>query len=204
MKLRKFAFAAILCVGLSQTVGAAFAQQKIYIVDEAQIRRDSKIGKDITDKLGAIKTDGVDKLGLKKLSDEIKAEQDRLKPQTASLTKEALAANPTLKAQVEALAKKENEYLQKADYLNQNLDQQQNAAMIAFNAALQPAVNYVGKELGADLVLSASSTWYIKDAVNISAKVVARLDATTPSLASLQQTAQAASAAGKPPAPAPQ
>lgn len=191
MKLRNIAFAALLAVGAGQAAGVAFAQTKVFVVDEDAVRRDSKIGKDIAAKLGDIKNDGVTKLGLQKLGDEIKAEQDALKPQTESLTQEALNGNPTLKARVEALAKKQSEFLQKSDFLNSNLNQQNNAAMIAFTAALQPAVSYVAKEAGADVVLSSTSAWYVKDAINLSAKVVARLDATTPTLASLQQTAAA-------------
>jgi Skp family chaperone for outer membrane proteins len=198
MKLRYAALAALALAGLSQAAGA-FAQTKVFIVNEDVIRRDSKIGKDISNKLGAVKNDGVSKLGLTKLGEEIKAEQDALKPQTESLTKEALDKNPTLKARVEALAKKQNEYLQKADYLNQNLDQQQSAAMIAFSSALAPAVNYVAKEAGADVVLSSSSAWYVRDAIDLSTKVVSRLDATTPTLEALQAAAQAN--APKPAAP---
>lgn len=207
MKLRNAVFAALLLTGAMQTAGA-FAQTKVFVVDEEHVKRDSKIGKDIAAKLGAIKDDGVTKLGLKGLGDEIKTEQDALKPQTASLTKDALDKNPTLKARVDALAKKQSEFLQKSDYLNQNLEQQQNAAMVAFATALQPAVNYVAKEAGADVVLSSTSTWFVKDQIDLSAKVIARLDATTPSLEALQQTAEAAAAKNKPPgaapAPAPQ
>lgn len=199
MKLRNAAFVAALFLSLSQAVGVAYAQAKVFIIDETIIRRDSKIGKDITAKLGDIRTEGVTKLGLETLSTEIKTEQDALKPQTQSLTKEALNSNPTLKARVEALAKKQNEYLQKADFLNQNLEQQNNAAMIAFATALQPAVNYIAREAGADIVLSSTSTWYVGNSVDLSAKVIARLDATTPTLASLQQTA--AAQAPKPPTP---
>lgn len=195
MKLRKTAFLAALAITLSPIVSVAAAQTKVYVVNEDVVRRDSKIGKDIAAKLGSIQTDGVTKLGLQTLSQEIKTEQEALKPQTASLTQEALNANPTLKARVEALAKKQTEYLQKADFLNSKLDEQTNAAMVAFAAAVEPAVDYVAKEVGADVVLPASSTWYFKNTIDVSAKVIARLDATTPTLAALQTAAQAQQAA---------
>lgn len=191
MKLRNLAFAAALVVSFGQAVSVAVAQAKVFIIDEEVIRRDSKIGKDIASKLGAIQTDGVTKLGLQTLSQEIRTEQEALKPQTQSLTQDALNANPTLKARVEALAKKQNEYLQKADYLNSTLDEQTNAAMIAFAAAVEPAVDYVAKEMSADMILPASSTWYFKNTVDVSTRVIARLDATTPTLEALQTAAQA-------------
>jgi Skp family chaperone for outer membrane proteins len=206
MKIRNMAVAAALFVGLTQLVGAANAQTKIYVIDEAKVRAESKVGKDISDKLAGIKKEGVTKLGLDSLQSEIKTEDDALKPQVSSLSKEALAANATLKARVDALNKKKSEFMQKAEYLDQNLEQQQNAALQAFAQALQPAVEYVGKEAGADVVLSSSSTWYFKNAIDLSTKVVARLDATTPSLAALQAAAQAAgpaTGAGAAPAKAP-
>ena len=199
MKIRNMAVAAALLVGLCQLTGAANAQSKIFVVDEAKVRNESKVGQDIAAKLAGIKKEGVTKLGLDSLQTEIKTEDDALKPQISSLSKEALAANATLKARVDALNKKKSEFMQKAEYLDQNLEQQQNAAMGAFAQALQPAVEYVGKEAGADVVVSSASTWYFKNAVDLSTKVVARLDATTPSLAALQAAQPAPPAGGATP-----
>jgi Skp family chaperone for outer membrane proteins len=155
-------------------------------------------------RLGGIRDQGVEKLGLRSLQDQIKVEQDALRPQTQSLTKEALDKNPTLKAKVDALGKKTNEYLQKADILNSNLEQQSGALNMAFALVMEPAVSHVAKQVGADLVLSYASTWYVKDAVDISGKVIERLDATVPSLQALQTALQPAQPAGgaAPPAPA--
>jgi Skp family chaperone for outer membrane proteins len=186
MKIRNLAMIAAVFVGLSQIAGAAHAQAKVYVVNEDIVRRDSKIGKDIASKLGEIKNEGVTKLGLEKLQTEIKTEDDALKPQTQSLSREALAANPTLKARVEALNKKKTEYMQKAEALNSTLGQTNEAATIAFAQALGPAVDYVAKEAGADVVLSFSSTWYVREPIDLSKKIIARLDATMPSLAAFQ------------------
>lgn len=171
----------------------ASAQTKVYVIDEAKIRDGSKIGNDIRTKLGAIEQEGIEKLGLKTLSDQIKSESTRLQPQLQTIVGEdgqvaveSLEANPTLKSQVEALGQKQLELRQKSSVLNQNLDQQQSVAMAAFTAALGPAVDYVAAQEGADVVLSVASTWYVKGTVDLSAKVIQRLDATTPTLASLE------------------
>jgi hypothetical protein len=71
---------------------------------------------------------------------------------------------------------------------------------MAFAQVLEPAVSHVAREAGADVVLSYASTWYVKDAVDLSQKVIARLDATVPTLAALQAAVQAAT----PAAPKPQ
>lgn len=203
MKLRNLALCAAVMIGLTNMVGAAVAQSKIYVINEERVRRDSKVGKEMSSRLGGIRDQGVEKLGLKSLGDQIKVEQDALRPQTQSLTKEALDKNPTLKAKVDALGKKTNEYLQKADILNSNLEQQSGALNMAFAQVMEPAVSHVAKQVGADLVLSYTSTWYVKDAIDLSAKVIERLDATVPSLQALQAAVQPAQPAGGAAAPAP-
>lgn len=200
MKLRVLAFFLALAPASTALAEAAYAQTKVYVIDEAKIRDGSKIGADIRTKLGAIEQEGIEKLGLKSLSEQIQAEQTRLQPQLQSIVgedgsvaTESLESNPTLKSQVEALGQKQIELRQKSSVLSQNLDQQQSVAMAAFTAALGPAVNHVAAQEGADVVLSVASTWYVKDTIDLSAKVIQRLDATTPTLASLE-------AALKPPA----
>ncbi len=171
----------------TQLVGAAaWAQTKIFVIDETAIRKNSKLGKEIANTLGSVQAQGAEKLGLKSLGQEIKTEQDALKPQTQSLSKEALDSNPTLKSRVEALGKKQNEYMQKAGGLEQVMEQQNQNLSMAFAQVLEPAVAYVAKQAGADVVLSYSSTWYVKDSVDLSSKVVARLDATIPTLDALK------------------
>jgi Skp family chaperone for outer membrane proteins len=202
MKFRKVAFAALAAVSLGQVAAPAFAQTKVFIINEAKVRKDSKIGKDIAAKLGESQKDGVTKLGLEALANEIKTAETALKPQIESLTPEAIEKNATLKARVEELNKKRAEYVQKSRFLDANLDQAQGAGMIAFEAALAPAVDVVAKQVGADVVLSAASTWYIKDAVDISQKVIQQLDDTTPTLDALRAKAEAAQPrpqAGAPP-----
>ena len=96
MKLRNLALIAALLVGGANTAGAAFAQTKIFVVNEDKVRRDSKVGKEINQTLVTNANAGADQLGLKQLKTEIDTEAQRLKPQTESLTPEALNSNPTL------------------------------------------------------------------------------------------------------------
>jgi Skp family chaperone for outer membrane proteins len=204
MKLRNLALAGAVMIGLTNMVGAAVAQSKIYVVNEDRVRRDSKVGKEMSAMLTSTANQGAEQLGLKTLQDQLKTEADALKPQTQSLTKEALDKNPTLKAKVEALNKKTNEYMQKSYDLQQGLEQASGNYNEAFMVALGPVVSHVGKQVGADVVLSASSTWYVKDAVDISPQVIARLDATIPTVQALQAALAppAAQGAAKPAAPA--
>lgn len=195
MSIRRVALLLVLAVGALSAPLTAAAQAKVFVINEAVIRANSKVGKDITAKLGQMEAQGVEKLGLQKLADEIKTAEAALAPQTQNLTREALDKDPALKSRVEALAKKQVEFQQKSGALNSNLGQQSEAASMMFLQALAPAVEHVAKEAGADVVVSSSSAWFIKDAFDLSPKVVARLDATTPSLDILQQSLAAAAQA---------
>ena len=203
MKLRNLALVAAMFVGSANMAGAAFAQSKVFIINEARIRAESKVGKEMNAALGSFANAAGDQLGLGTLKTELESESARLKPQTESLTPEALNANPTLKAQVDGLNKKAVEYAQKKNVLNQNLEQRDNGMSMAFLNVLGPAVDSVAKDVGADVVISNTSVWFAKDATDITLKVIARLDATVPTLAALQATLPPPPAGQAPGAPKP-
>lgn len=199
MKFRKLALAAVVFVGLTNMAGAAFAQTKVFIIDEQRIRQESKLGKELNTTLDSIAAQGVEQLGLRTLKTEYDTEGAALKPQIESLTPEAIAANPTLKARVDGLNRKAAELMQKQNALNQTLEQREQNFGLAFLQVLGPAVDTVAKEAGADIVMSVSSTWYVKEAVDLTPRIIARLDATVPTVAALQAALPQAPA----PAPAP-
>lgn len=199
MKFRKLALVAAMFVGLTNMAGAAFAQTKVFIIDEQRIRQESKLGKELNTTLDSIAAQGVEQLGLRTLKTEYDTEGAALKPQIESLTPEAIAANPTLKARVEGLNRKAAELMQKQNALNQTLEQREQNFGLAFLQVLGPAIDTVAKEAGADVVMSVSSTWYVKEAVDLTPRIIARLDATVPTVAALQAALPQAPA----PAPAP-
>lgn len=186
MKLRTLVMAVALTVGAANMAGAATAQTKVFMVNEERVRHESKVGKEINQTLTSNVNSATTELGLKQLKTDIDAEAARLKPQTESLTKEALEANPTLRAQVEALSKKQVEYYNKSNALNSGLERADNTYSMAFLAVMGPAIDAVAKDVGADIVLNRSSLWYAKEATDITTKVIARLDATVPTLQALK------------------
>ena len=203
MKITQFALAAAVVFGLSSMAGAAFAQSKVFTVDEQQVRQQSKLGKELNAVLDSVANQGIEQLGLKTLKTEVDTEGAALKPQIESLTPEAINANPTLKARVDALNRKASELIQKQNALNQTLEQREGGYRLAFLQVLAPAVEAVAKEAGADLVVDVASTWFIKEAIDLTPRVVARLDATVPNVAALQAALpKPPAAAGAAPAPA--
>ena len=65
MKLRNLALVAAVFVGLTNMAGAAFAQTKVFVVNEERVRRESKVGKELNAKLVTDANAAGDKLGLK-------------------------------------------------------------------------------------------------------------------------------------------
>ena len=195
MKLRFLALVAALFVGVFGASGAAYAQNKVYVVDIDAIRNGSKVGGEFNQKLKgsleAFKNDAVAQLGLTELGTQIKTEQDSINPQLQALADKdgnvkLDALNPTLKSRYLELKKKESEYVQKSRVLQQDLDQQTQVSLASFTAALGPSVAAVAKQEGADMVLKVSTLWYATDKADLSPKVIAYLDQHTPTLEKLE------------------
>jgi Skp family chaperone for outer membrane proteins len=186
MKLRNIVLAAAFVASASSVAGVAMAQTKVYIVNETRVMIESKLGKAMNQQLSQDAQQAVEQLGLKTLKTEADTERAALQPQIQSLTPEAITANPTLKTRVENLNKKYNELMQKSSALDQGVEQQRTANAVRFNYALVPAIDAVAKQVGADVVLSYGSALYNKESVDISAKVIERLDATVPTLEALK------------------
>jgi Skp family chaperone for outer membrane proteins len=185
MKVRNLALIGAMFVALTNIAGVAVAQTKVFIIHESKIMAETKLGKAMNAALAQGVNNTVDQLGLKALQTEVQTESAALQPQTQSLTREAIAANPTLKSRVDALNKKLNELAQKSSAIEQGVERQRTINQIGFNTVMVKAVEHVAKQVGADLVLSYEATLYNKDSVDISAQVIARLDATVPTLEAL-------------------
>src|SRR5690606_2461389 len=72
MKLRNLALAGALMIGLTNMVGLAVAQTKVFVVNEDTVRRESKVGKEMSAMLSSTANQGADQLGLKALQEQIK------------------------------------------------------------------------------------------------------------------------------------
>jgi len=164
----------------------AFAQTKVFVVNEGLVRAETKLGKAIDGQLAGIRAQIATENDMPKLQSEVTAEEQRIRPLVEGLNEEAIKKNAALASQVEALRKKQVEFLSKSEQINNILQQRAQVLQLAFSTVMEPAVEFVAKEVGADIVVPYSSTWYVKDASDISKRVIARLDATIPTLEALQ------------------
>ncbi|MEM8920493.1 MAG: OmpH family outer membrane protein, partial [Pseudomonadota bacterium] len=91
MLTRKLAFVVCATVFAAFVGQTAAAQNKVVVIDQAQIMRDSRAGKDIAAKLKAIGDTMATEL--QPVADALSTEQQSLNAQTSTLTREALAQN---------------------------------------------------------------------------------------------------------------
>lgn len=211
MHIRNMILAAGLAVGLANLGGAAFAQ-KIAVVDEDAVFEGSKIGGLLAKNVGEYRAAVADKLELKKLQDELKTDEAAI-PQLKTMTPEALSnaakTDVALKTKLESFAKKQGDLQARANQFTGATNQQAGAVQNAFGFVLAKAVESVAKQDALDIVVPAGSAMYVNKAkVDISQKVIARLDATVATLDALnaalpKPAAPPAGGAAAPGAPAP-
>lgn len=212
MSIRKLALIALATAGVSSLVGVAHAQ-KVFVVNDAAVLRNTKLGKELGGNINNQANKGVEQLGLQALSDQIDTERKALDPILGSLTPEArdakIKSDPALKAKLEALGKKQVELQQKEAALNNALGNATDDYKSLFDIAMIPAIEFVAKEANADIVVPVGTLFYAKQSTDLTQKVIARVDATVPNIAKLEeiikasQAARQAAAGAAPPASAP-
>jgi Skp family chaperone for outer membrane proteins len=201
IKLNRLAFAAALLAGATGVTGVAAAQTKIYYINEALVRQQTKVGKEMNAVLNQIASQRAQTAGLEALQKQLRDERTALQPQVESLSDAAIQSNPQLKSRLEAFGAKQQDLQQKSGAISAEIQQRSQQLNAMFTYVLDPAISHVAKTVNADVVLNDPDVRYIKDTVDITSKVVARLDATIPTIQALQ-AAMPQPPAGSTPAPA--
>lgn len=192
MNRLKSAFAALALAVTASTVIApvAVAQAAVIItIDEARILRDSRAGKDIQAKLKNIETQINGELDPTRQS--LETEGKALQGKLQGKTREAIAADAALVAQLQAYQKKANDFGQKTNVLSQEFGLTEQKALIDFNKALEPVLLEVVKEKNAQLVVSKSQVVFSADSIDATGLIISKLDARTPTIAVTRQRAPA-------------
>ena len=188
----KSAFAALAFVITASAVVAprAVAQAAVVItIDEGRILRDSRAGKDIQAKLKNIETQINGELDPTRQS--LETEGKALQGKLQGKTREAIAADAALVAQLQAYQKKANDFGQKTNVLSQEFGLTEQKALIDFNKALEPVLLEVVKEKNAQLVVSKGQVVFSADSIDATALIISKLDARTPTIAVTRQRAPA-------------
>ncbi len=157
----------------------------IVVIDQAKILRDSAAGKDIQTKIGSIES--AMERELKPTADSLNAEGQTIEAKTANMTPEAMRADAALKTQVTNYARKAQEFNVKRQVTAQELALTERKAVQDFFAALRPVLQEVVAERGAQVMLDRSSVTFADPSIDVTALVISKMNAKTPTISVVRQ-----------------
>lgn len=161
-------------------VQTAYAQgTKIITFDQARLMRESTGGKDIGLKLQAIGNSM--KTELEAEGRALDTEGKSLEARTANLTREALAADTSLRTQLEAFGRKRSAFQQKGQIRQAELQQTEQVAWNEFFTALQPIIIETAKEQSALTVIERSTIAYSDPSLDVTDTLISKMNAIKPS-----------------------
>lgn len=179
------AFALLFTAQVALTPLANAQGTKAVVIDRVKIFTDSQAGQDLRNKIAAIETTMQGEL--KPTADKLQADGTSLDARTQGMTQQAILADPALKAEVEVYARQAAAFNQARQLAANDLALTERAALVQFNNALIPVLRDVVSETSANVILDKSQVVFVDDATDVSASVVAKLNATTPSINVVRQ-----------------
>ncbi|MEL7453384.1 MAG: OmpH family outer membrane protein [Pseudomonadota bacterium] len=183
MALFKKIIAAATFVALSITaiVPTALAQgTMIIVIDQARIMRDSAGGQDIARKLAAIGQTMQSELEGE--AGALQTEGQALETRRANLTPEALQADTELQSQFQSFLAKRQAFQRKQQVRAQELQQTEQTAWAEFFQALEPVLEQVVTERGAQLMIDRSSITFAAPELDATDLAITKIDALKPTV----------------------
>ena len=174
------AFALLFTAPIALTPAAMAQGTNVVVIDRVKIFSTSQAGTDLRNKIAAIETQMQGEL--KPTADKLQADGTSLDAKSQGMTREAILANPTLKAEVEQYARDVQAFNQARQIAATELQLTERDALIKFNNALVPVLQQVVTETGANVILDKSQIVFVDTATDVSDSVVTKLNAATPSI----------------------
>tara|TARA_R110001606_G_scaffold72613_2_gene167266 strand:+ start:1074 stop:1646 length:573 start_codon:yes stop_codon:yes gene_type:complete len=172
--------------GVAFAAPAASAQgTTVVMIDEGRLISESKAGKDIQTKLNNLETQM--KNELEPIRATLETDGKALQPKVEGKTREAIAADTALVAQLTAYQKRAQEFAQKQQIVSKEFQLTERQALIDFNKAIEPALMEVVNEKKAQIVMSKAQVIFSADTVDVTPLVISKLDAKTPTIAVSRQ-----------------
>ncbi|MEM6557272.1 MAG: OmpH family outer membrane protein [Pseudomonadota bacterium] len=179
------AFALLFTAPIALSPAATAQGTKVVVIDRVKIYAESQAGQDLRNKVASIETTMQGEL--KPTADKLQADGTSLDSRTQGMTRDAILANATLKAEVEQLAREAQVFNQRRQIAANELALTERAALSEFNNALIPVLQQVIAETGANVILDKSQVVFVDDATDVSASVVTKLNAATPTIHVVRQ-----------------
>ncbi|MEL6473770.1 MAG: OmpH family outer membrane protein [Pseudomonadota bacterium] len=154
---------------------------KIVVIDQARIMRDSKAGNDIRTKVTNIENQM--KSELQPTATQLETQGKALQAKTANMTPEAQQADTALRTEFQAFLQKRQQYEQDRGIRAQELALTERKAWNTFFQSLQPVLQEVVNENGADIMMDRSEVVFSSPSVDVTGSVISKLDAKTPTVA---------------------
>ena len=165
---------AAISLGFGQAQTAYAQGTTVVIYDQARVMRDTAGGKDIANKVKAIGASMKTELDGEGRS--LETEGKSLETRTANLTREALAADSSLRGQLESFGRKRASFQQKGQIRQAELAQTEQEAWTEFFKVLQPVLQEVANERGAQVILERSSVAYSAPNLDVTSTVISKMN----------------------------
>lgn len=179
------AFALLFTAPIALSPAAMAQGTKVVVIDRVKIYAESQAGQDLRNKVAAIETTMQGEL--KPTADKLQADGSSLDARTQGMTRETILADAALTAEVEQLAREAQTFNQRRQIAANELALTERAALAEFNNALIPVLQQVIAETGANVILDKSQVVFVDDATDVSASVVTKLNAATPTINVVRQ-----------------
>ncbi len=191
-RLKPILIAMTLAVVPAQVIYAPVATAQgvnVVVFDQERVMRESRAGQDIVNKLRAMGQ--TTESQLKPESDSLEGRRSSLDTRAQGMSEEAIMGNPSLRGEIEAYARDAGTYAQKVRKIGQELQLTERAAWTEFFKALEPVLQEVANERGAQLMLERSNAIIVSPNLDVTALVIQKLDARAPTINVVRQTVPA-------------
>ena len=179
------ALSLVVSAGVVAAPAASAQGTTVVMIDEGRLITESKAGKDIQTKLKSLETQM--KNELEPIRATLETDGKALQPKVEGKTREAIAADTALVAQLTAYQKRAQEFAQKQQIVSKEFQLTERQALIDFNKAIEPALMEVVNEKKAQVVMSKAQVIFSADTVDVTPLVISKLDAKTPTIAVSRQ-----------------
>lgn len=186
-QLKKLLFAFAFLIGSAAVTAPVAAAQgtNVVAIDEVRILRDSKAGKDMATKLDSIETQMNNELTPTRNS--LQTEGKGLDAKLEGKSRADVNADAALVTELNNYQKKANDFAGTAKKYSAEFSLTERVALANFNKALEPVLMQVIQEKNAQVVVSKSAVIYSADSIDVTAEVIQKLDAATPTLTVTRQ-----------------
>ncbi|WP_018147183.1 OmpH family outer membrane protein [Henriciella marina] len=189
MKLFNTALASVAVLFSTAIVAAPVAaaqNSEVVVIDQQRIMTETSGGQDIVRKVGEIGTTIQSELTPE--ANALQQQGEALEARTANMSMEAIGADEALRAEVEAYAQRAQQFSRNRQIAAAELQATERAAWARFYQGLQPVLEEVITETGANVMLDASQAVWSSESVDVTQSVIMKMNAAMPTVEVTRQT----------------